>query len=143
MSLPALRADRLVAAREAAGFSREELAARTGVSQVSLRMWEGGATSRPRPRLIPPLAAALGVDPLELLDINPADPPLAALRLAAGKTTPQLALAAGVPMMSYRQYEVGTVARDPAPQMVAAVAAALGRTVEQTAAAFRRSRDDR
>ncbi len=75
MARPLLRGDRLQAAREAVGLTREELAMNLGLSSPArLRVWESGL-ERPRPRFIPRLAAALGVDPLHLLDVDPDAPP--------------------------------------------------------------------
>jgi transcriptional regulator with XRE-family HTH domain len=72
---PLLRGDRLQAAREAAGMSREDLALKLELSSPArIRVWEL-ALERPRPRFVPRLAAALGVEPLYLLDADPEDPP--------------------------------------------------------------------
>src|SRR4051794_13837756 len=90
MARPLLRGDRLRAAREAAGLTREELATKLELSDPArIRVWETGL-ERPRPRFVPRLAAALGVDQLYLLDVDAGDPPLAALRLAAGFATNQV-----------------------------------------------------
>jgi transcriptional regulator with XRE-family HTH domain len=89
MARPLLRGDRLQAAREAVGLTREELATRLELSSPArVRVWESGL-ERPRPRFVPRVAAALGVDPLYLLDVDAGDPPLAALRLAAAATSPR------------------------------------------------------
>ncbi len=85
MARPLFRGDRLLAARQAAGISREDLASALELSSPRrIRVWESGH-ERPRPRFVPRLAAALGVEPLYLLDVDPDDPPLAALRAAAGR----------------------------------------------------------
>jgi transcriptional regulator with XRE-family HTH domain len=90
MARPLLRGDRLQAAREAMGLTREELATRLELSSPArIRVWELGL-ERPRPRFIPRLAAVLDVSPYHLLDVDPGDPPLAALRLAAGFATNEL-----------------------------------------------------
>ncbi|WP_448624542.1 helix-turn-helix domain-containing protein [Geodermatophilus sp. URMC 64] len=99
MARPLLRGDRLHAAREAKGLTREELATRLELSSPArIRVWELGL-ERPRPRFVPRLAAALGVDPLYLLDVDSDDPPLSALRLAAGLATNEVT-APGVPAVS-------------------------------------------
>src|SRR5688572_12120950 len=70
MARPLLRGDRLRAAREAVGLTREELATKLELSgPARIRVWETGL-ERPRPRFVPRLAAALGVDPLHLLDVD-------------------------------------------------------------------------
>ena len=90
MARPLLRGDRLQAAREATGMSREELATKLELSSpVRVRVWEMGL-ERPRPRFVPRLAVALGVNPLYLLDVDPDDPPLAAPRVAAGLGTSKM-----------------------------------------------------
>ena len=100
MARPLLRGDRLQAAREAVGLTREELATKLELSgPARIRVWQTGL-ERPRPRFVPRLAAALGVDPLYLLDVDAGDPPLAALRLAAGLATNQVT-APGLSVMTY------------------------------------------
>ena len=76
--------DRLRQARLAAGLSREDLAQRAGVRSADrIRDWERGAHA-PQARYVPQLAAALGVDPVALYDVDPARPTLRVLRLARG-----------------------------------------------------------
>ena len=56
MAGPLLRGDRLQAAREAMGLTREKLATRLELSSPArIRVWELGL-ERPRPRFIPRLA---------------------------------------------------------------------------------------
>ena len=75
MARPLLRGDRLQAARESAGLSRDDLAERLELSSPArVRVWELGL-ERPRPRFVPRLAAAVGIEPLHLLDVDPDDPP--------------------------------------------------------------------
>jgi hypothetical protein len=101
---PLLRGDHLQAAREAVGLSREGLATELELSSpVRIRVWETGL-ERPRPRFVPRLAAALGVDPLYLLDVDRDDPPLAALRLAAGLATNEVT-GPGLSVMTYVRLE--------------------------------------
>jgi transcriptional regulator with XRE-family HTH domain len=101
---PLLRGDRLQAAREAMGLTREVLATKLELSSpVRIRVWETGL-ERPRPRFVPRLAAAVGVDPLYLLDVDLDDPPLAALRLAAGLATNEVT-GAGLSVMTYVRLE--------------------------------------
>ena len=139
MARPLLRGDRLQAAREAIGLSREELATELELSSpVRIRVWETGL-ERPRPRFVPRLAAALGVDPLHLLDVELDDPPLAALRLAAGLATNEVT-APGLSVMTYVRLEDGRPGADPSARVIAAIAEALGVDVPRVEAAVRRSR---
>jgi transcriptional regulator with XRE-family HTH domain len=111
MARPLLRGDRLQAAREAVGLTREELATKLELSSPArVRVWETGL-ERPRPRFVPRLAAALGVDPLYLLDVDAGDPPLAALRLAAGFATNQVT-APGLSIMTYVRLEALSLCSD-------------------------------
>src|SRR5215213_5181235 len=138
---PLLRGDRLQAAREAIGLSREELATKLELSSPArIRVWETGL-ERPRPRFIPRLAAALGVGPFHLLDVDPDDPPLAALRLAAGLATNEVT-APGVSVMTYVRLEDGRPGADPPARVIAAIAEVLGVDVARVEAAVRRSRSD-
>ena len=114
MARPLLRGDRLQAAREAMRLTREELATRLELSSPArIRVWELGL-ERPRPRFIPRLAAALDVSPYHLLDVDPGDPPLAALRLAAGFATNELT-APGLSVMTYVRLEDGRPGRGAQP----------------------------
>ena len=136
-----LRGDRLQAAREAMRLTREELATKLELSSPSrIRAWESGL-ERPRPRFVPRLAAVLGVDPLHLLDIHPDDPPLAALRLAAGLATNEVT-APGLSVVTYVRLEDGHPGVDPSDRLVVAVAEVLGVDVARVDAAVRRSRSD-
>jgi transcriptional regulator with XRE-family HTH domain len=138
---PLLRGDRLQAAREAMGLTREELTTRLELSSPSrIRVWETGL-ERPRPRFVPQLADALGVDPLYLLDVDPTDPPLAALRLAAGRATNEVT-APGLSVMTYVRLEDGRPGADPSIRVIAAIAEVLGVDVPRVEAAVRRSRSD-
>ena len=87
-------------------MSRDDLAERLELSSPArVRVWELGL-ERPWPRFVPRLAAAVGIDPLHLLDVDPDDPPLAALRLAAGLATNEMG-APGVSVMTYVRLEDG------------------------------------
>ena len=73
-----LRGDRVAELRKAAGLLQTDLAAELGTRVRRVGEWERGE-QQPQPRSVPALAAALKVDPLELLDIDPDDPPLMAI----------------------------------------------------------------
>jgi transcriptional regulator with XRE-family HTH domain len=141
MARPLLRGDRLQAAREAMGLTREDLATKLALSSPGrIRVWETGL-ERPRPRFVPRLATALGVDPLHLLDVDSDDPPLAALRLAAGLATNEVT-APGVSVMTYVRLEDGRPGVDPSVEAIAAIAGILGVDVPRVEAAVRRSRSN-
>ncbi len=123
------------------GLTREELAAKLELSSPSrIRVWETGL-ERPRPRFVPRLAAALSVDPLHLLDVDSDDPPLAALRLAAGLATNEVS-ASGLSVMTYVRLEDGRPGTEPSDGVLTAIADVLGVGVPRVEAAVRRSRSD-
>ena len=123
------------------GLTREELAEKLELSSQSrIRVWETGL-ERPRPRYVPRLAAAVGVDPLHLLDVDSEDPPLAALRLAAGRATNEVT-APGLSVMTYVRLEDGRTGALPSAEVIGAVADVLGVDVPRVEAAVRRSRCD-
>lgn len=110
MARPLLRGDRLRAAREAAGLSRDDLAVALGLSSPSrIRLWESGA-EHPRPRFVPRLAAVLRIEPLQLLDVDPSDPPLIGLRLAAGRATNEMSTQ-GMSVMTYMRLDAVSLCR--------------------------------
>lgn len=122
-------------------MTREDLARTLGLSgPARVRVWELGLEG-PRPRFIPRLAAALGVEPLHLLDADPNDPPLAALRVAAGLATNEMG-APGVSVMTYVRLEDGRPGTEPSPSVVSAVAQVLGVAATRVEAAIRRSRSE-
>lgn len=141
MAQPEFRGDRLRAAREAAGVSREDLTLQLGLSTpIRIKLWEEG-TERPRPSFVPPLAAAVGVDPLHLLDVDPDDPPLAGLRIAAGLATKQMARP-GMSVMSYQRIEGGRPATVVSEDVIAAIAEALQIDRRRVEAGIQRARRD-
>ena len=122
-------------------MSREELATKLELSSpVRVRVWETGL-ERPRPRFVPRLAVALGVNPLHLLDVDPDDPPLAALRMAAGLATNEVT-GPGLSVMTYVRLEDGRPGADPSDRVIAAISQALGVDTSRVKAAVRRSRSD-
>ena len=83
----------------------------------------------------------MGVDPLHLLDVDPDDPPLAALRLAAGRATNEVT-APGLSVMTYVRLEDGRTRATPSAEVIGAVADVFGVDVPRVEAAVRRSRSD-
>jgi len=141
VALPSFRGERLLAARELAGLSREDLTLALDLSSpYRILQWESG-NERPQPRFIPRLANALGVEPLYLLDVDPDDPPLAALRLAAGVATEQMG-GPGMSVMTYQRLESGRRTVASTPPVVAAIGAALNVDRQRVEAAIRRSQHD-
>lgn len=141
MARPLLRGDRLLAAREAVGLTREDLTLALGLSSPSrIRVWESGI-ERPRPRFVPKLAAVLGVEPLQLLDVDPDDPPLAALRVAAGLATNEMS-APGMSVMTYVRLEDGRPGSEPTDKVIASIATVLRIDEGLVQSAIRRSRSD-
>lgn len=140
VALPAFRGDRLLAAREAAGLTREGLTLALEMSSpIRIRLWELAYES-PQPRFVPQLAAAVKVEPLHLLDVDPDDPPLAALRLAAGLTIEQMG-APGMSVMTYQRLEAGRRSVGSPDTLIAALATALGVDPKRVEAAIHRSRN--
>lgn len=139
-----LRTSYLVALRKAAGLTQADLAALIGSPGRELRVgeWERGEV-QPRPQFLARLAAALGVPPLELLDVDAADPPLIALRLAAGLTLDQVSQVTGLSITAYRRLEIGVVRRNPEPAGMQRLAGALGVSLERLGRSLQRSREER
>lgn len=140
-----LRTSHLVALRKAAGLTQSQLAALIGSPGRELRVgeWERGE-AQPRPQHLARLAAALDVDPLELLDIDPAaPPPLLALRIAAGLTLEQVSQVTGLSVTAYRRLEIGVVRRDPEPAAMQRLATALGVSLDRLSRGLERSREQR
>ncbi len=109
-----LRGDRVTQLRRAAGQRQVDLASRLGTREQRVGEWERG-TQQPHPRQLVALARELQVQPLQLLDVDADDPPLQALRLAAGLTLQEMAEASGLAFSTYRRLEVGAVRRSPSP----------------------------
>jgi transcriptional regulator with XRE-family HTH domain len=122
-------------------LTREDLTLALGLSSPTrIRVWESGI-ERPRPRFVPRLAAVLGVEPLQLLDVDPEDPPLAALRVAAGLATNEMN-APGMSVMTYVRLEDGRPGPEPTVTVIAAIAAILRSDEALIQSAIRRSRSD-
>ncbi len=132
--------ERLARTRQAAGLSQSALALEIGASSKQrIWQWERGA-EQPRPRYIPELAKALDVEPLELLDGNPAQPTISALRLAAGLTRDDVWERAAITKMTYNRIDRGVGARQPDPSIVRALAQVLRKTEDEILAAIERAR---
>lgn len=130
-----LRGDVLAKAREAAGLSRRELAAAINVGDLGrVALWERGE-ARPQARMIPLVAAALGVEPMSLLTGSSKDPDLTRLRVAAGFNLEEMAARTGLPITSYHRLERrGAPQGGVEPTVVKAIADALGIAPNRVAA---------
>lgn len=141
MSAVRLRPGVLVQLRRRSGLLQSQVADRlAGVSRKqSIGDWERGR-AQPQPRFIPPLAAALGVTPLELLNVDAQDPPLQALRLAAGLSLQDLEVSSGISYTRCRRLEFGQVNSDIDEETALALAHALDVNALQVRRAVARSR---
>ncbi len=109
MSGVQFRAAELRAARQRAGLSQAELAAGVGVFDgARVRSWERGA-EQPSVSRVSRLALALGIDPLEMYEGDPARPPLALLRRIAGLTLKELAQTTGLSYARCQRLEQGQI----------------------------------
>ncbi len=134
-----LRGDELAALRRQAGFSQVELASSLGVSNTRVSEWERGDVSRPHPRQLLAIADAVGVDALRLLDCDPTDPPLLALRLRAGLSLHEVAERTALPYSNYRRLEQGLRRRVLPQTMLEALAVAFGVSAGEVQRAIDRS----
>lgn len=118
--------------RGEAGLTRSEVARRVGVwDSASVAAWERGR-QQPAPVNVPLLAAALGVEPLDLFEVTDT-PCMSVLRRAAGLTLTQLAATAGMSYARCQRIEKGLI--DPCATDVARLASALGTAQKRVRAA--------
>lgn len=113
----AFSGSRLAAGRLAAGLTQERLAQLVRTEQTRVSDWERGLMT-PRPDLMPKLAAAIGMDALEFLAVDPASPSLEDMRLAAGLTMDAVAEQLGISRRRYRGIEIGATRRDPTDELI-------------------------
>ncbi|MCY4371882.1 MAG: helix-turn-helix transcriptional regulator [bacterium] len=99
---PAFRADKLTAARNAAGLSRATVADRLGVARSRVHAWETGEAT-PHARHIPALARLLGV---AATTYAPGDD-LRARRYRAGLTQAEAAAQVGAARPEWSRWESG------------------------------------
>ena len=76
------------------------------------------------------------------MDVDPDDPPLLALRLAAGLTLTEVADASGVPYSTYRRLEGGLLRGEPAAPVVKALAPVFQVALSKLRQAMQRSQMD-
>jgi transcriptional regulator with XRE-family HTH domain len=102
----------------------EQLAAKIRIaSDDTIRAWERG-TQLPRPRHLLKVAAALDIDPAELLP-RWSDTTLRSLRLARGLTLQQTADRMGFTLSTYHRLEHGLPVRQPDSNTITALARVL------------------
>ena len=99
------RADRLAEARAAAGLTQGSLARLVGVSEWTVRAWEGGSRP-PTAHHLASLAEALQVSAAYLAPL-PDNPRLRHIRQQAGLTQADIAKTLGAPVGSVGQIEAG------------------------------------
>ncbi len=128
----------LEAARVRAGMRRVDLAARMGVSEETIRLWEKGSV-QPTPERLARLIAMLSIE-ASLWQIQDAAPapelPVLARRLREerellGLTQAAVGTRLGIPQATYAAWETGRTT--PAEQHHAALASFLGMTVARVA----------
>jgi transcriptional regulator with XRE-family HTH domain len=130
----------LARAREAAGLSQSALAVRIGASSKQrIWHWERGA-EQPHPRFVPRIARVLQVGPLALLDGDPANPTISALRLAAGLTCSDIWRRTPIAKTTYHRIDRGVGARRTDPTVLTALAGVLNTPEEDILAAIERAR---
>ncbi|MGH3737260.1 MAG: helix-turn-helix domain-containing protein [Micromonosporaceae bacterium] len=128
--------ERLRDARQQRGLSQRELAELVGVYGSDISAYETGRT-RPDPATLRRLAAALDLDPLDLLDPDtPVSLPV--LRSRAGLTQAAVAAAAGLSRSTYAAIERGDTRLDS--DRAARIAGALSASVDQVTQAAGRPR---
>ena len=136
---PTIDQEVLRRARERAGLTQHELARRVGVAGGErVSMWERGA-AQPRPELLPPLAAALGLAPADLLVPDRLGSDLRRLRFLAGLSSAGLAETIHLSKVTLKRWEAGHLSRLPTSVTLEALAGALGVTVLTVRRALTRS----
>lgn len=119
------------AARRRAGLSLAAVGKLVGVDRQRVWAWESGRAT-PGPARLLVLATAVGVDPLQLLRLDPDRPPLAGLRLRAGLTRTELAKRAGLPRSTVDRLDRQGRRRRALPaEMAAQLASALGVSADE------------
>jgi transcriptional regulator with XRE-family HTH domain len=131
----------LARARVAAGLSQSALAVRIGASSKQrIWHWESGH-EQPRPHFIPKIARALKLDPLELLNGDPLQPTISALRLSVGLTAAEVSQRATIPRSTYNRIDNGLAARRSDASIVSALANVLSVTESEIIAGIERARE--
>ncbi len=122
--------DALFRARSARGLTQSQLARMVDIAGGErVSQWERGVRG-PAVRLIPAVATALGVSPLELLAM-PNGVDLRALRLASGQTSSEVAEQLHVSTATYLRWESGRQGPPKDPAVRRSLSRALGVRVSE------------
>ena len=96
----------ILTARTKRRLTQHQLARALGIAGGErVSEWERGV-AEPRARLVPRIAEALGVPPIELLQLS-AGVDLRALRMIAGRSAPEVATGVNVSVHTYLRWEAG------------------------------------
>jgi transcriptional regulator with XRE-family HTH domain len=98
--------------RDAAGLSQAELSRRAGVPRAAISKYEAGQAS-PNPDRLAVIARTLGIEPVDLLNLQEVGRGLASLRITKGLLQSEVAELAGPDMTvgRYRMLELGKVVK--------------------------------
>lgn len=143
MAQPRFRGDRLADARRRNGLSQADLARVVGAAgRERISQWERGF-ERPQPRQLRAVADALGIDPLELMDVDVEARTLRDIRVAAGLSLREAQEIVGLPYTTYYRLESGAGVARPSEQSIRDVATALAVSEAVVRSAVERSRQQR
>lgn len=96
----------IMTARTDRRLTQHQLARAVGIAGGErVSEWERGV-AEPRARLVPRIAEALGISPVELL-VLPDGVDLRALRMMAGRSAPEVATSINVSVHTYLRWEAG------------------------------------
>ena len=135
--MPSFDPAALVRLRRARRLTQDALGELTGLSRPALIAYEKGART-PGPQILLRLATALGVDALKLTSATLATASLTDLRARVGLTKTELAAQLGIRRHTYGRVERGE--RELEPELVGALAEALGVGRRTVTGALRRAR---
>ncbi|NLD76310.1 MAG: helix-turn-helix transcriptional regulator [Acidimicrobiales bacterium] len=136
---PLFSAQALVHARRQAGLTQAEVARRLGLAGGErVSTWERGLAAPQNPKQLHALAAALNVQPIDLLNPNHQGGGLRWYRTLAGMSVAELALAAHVSAATVKRWESQGIRRDLPEATVRDLAEALKVTPSAVTDALRR-----
>jgi transcriptional regulator with XRE-family HTH domain len=135
--VPAFDGSRLQQAREAKNWTRGRLAAAVNKTVVSISGWERNART-PEPATLVALAAALDLNPGDLLDLPRSEWGMVEFRVTRGLQQQEVAKAIGVHPVRFSHFEA-TYER-PTDEHFAAIAREYKATVAEIVDAWERTR---
>lgn len=133
--MPSFDPAALVRLRRAKGLTQDALGALVALSRPALIAYEKGQRI-PGPTILHRLATALNVDVLKLTSATLRTATMTDLRARAGLSKTALAATLGMPRHTYDRIERGV--RQPEPELVPQLAAALGVSERTVTSALRR-----